>query len=96
MPTHDIYCNACDRGQRRCHCLADAMQFLGNDWDEFVYLSYRGQLRTLLAEQRHLRAQQARIADTIPTKYVDPETVSNVIDLVIALNRNTLRELAKH
>lgn len=96
MPPHDLYCNSCGQGRRRCHCLADAMQFLDNDWEEFVYLSYRGQLMTLLTEQRYSRSRQARIADLIPTKEVAPETVSDVIDLIIALNHNTLRELANH
>ena len=31
-----------------------------------------------------------------PTREVPPEIVSQVIDLVIELNRDTLRELAKH
>ena len=42
------------------------------------------------------RQRQPITSGTIPEKRVDPEVVRQVIDLVIELNKDTLRELAKH
>lgn len=70
-----LYCNACASIKGKCSCLADAAEFLGNDWDFLVELSHRGQLLTLLNEQRYYKAMAER-AEALAVEFSRPRAAA--------------------
>ena len=70
-----LYCNSCASIKGKCSCLADAAEFLGNDWDFLVELSHRGQLLTLMTEQRFYKARLA-VMDAIDRAFSAPRAAA--------------------
>lgn len=54
-------CSVCGQDRGCCSCNADVCEFLENDWEEYIYLAYRGLLGQILLEQKQSKARYLRI-----------------------------------
>lgn len=61
------HCNVCGQNRGQCVCNADCQEFLQSDWEEYIYLSYRGLLRQVITEQKYIKAYDA-ITDWVIAK----------------------------
>lgn len=55
------HCNVCGQNRGQCVCNADCQEFLQSDWEEYIYLSYRGLLGQVILEQKQTKSAYARM-----------------------------------